>query len=498
MMISKKFILSNKAILLFSVLLIVFRLSLITTGHRFEGDEGRYQNAIDFWGKFFEGHFGQAISHLYNAQARPGFILLSLIPAGLQRIVAHLNILDPSNIHFFDIPSFFNALVTLIKDIFFYRILSLLVSKRSIAIVGTIVYSLLINTNVYIRHLSPYDYSLLIFLIVLFLILREQIIGPLSSRSAALCGALSAFGSLVYPGYYVFTIIMAIFIMASAGFSFRPLAIHTVCFLGVILFCEFISQMVGRSYLLDCLILSSTVTHGSFEEGFLFIFRYLKEVEGIIGLVLLFLFLLYGIFLWPKDLKPSKYLLVAAVFMFSIHAILGIVFFKIVFYGRALHMYFPFLVMGAARTLDLIPQRSWRKIFMIFFIVCSIFSFVPSAYRYSRVSYPREVYLQYLSDIPKSRILWILPDEKVDPSIYTDYLALAVNFLPYFGIPKEPCNPIPPTHMVLVVSRPHPLNFVAYTFEHYKPEERKLVKERKYKMQIYMDPALKNDKSSRD
>jgi len=74
-------------VILFFVLLAFFRLSLITKGHRFDLDEDRYLNALYVWIELSRGHFSQAIAYFFNALARPGFVFVSLIPAGCQLLL---------------------------------------------------------------------------------------------------------------------------------------------------------------------------------------------------------------------------------------------------------------------------------------------------------------------------------------------------------------------------------------------------------------------------
>jgi len=484
----KLFFRKNWAVVLFFIFLAIFRLSLTTQGHRFDLDERRYFWAIFFWNDILHGRFFDAVSCFFSVSARPGFILFSLIPSGLQILLVHLNLISTADMRFFDIPSIFNVFITLINSFLFYRILILVVSNRGLAFVGVVIYSLLVNTNVYIRHLFPYDCSLLLFFIAIYLILKHQSRGLLDNRFAVMAGLLCALGSLTYPGYYALALVVAIFLASSFRSNPKVLLVYAINFLSTILFFEILARLVGKSYLLDCSILSSTVNHGSFTEGFLFITRYLKDVEGLIGVVLLTLFMIYSICFLPKDHSSAKWLVLAAILMYSLHAILGLVFFKMVFYGRTLHLYFPFMIFALVRVLTFIPLQRWRSWAAGVLLACSIISFIPFAYTYGQLSYPHDIFFKYLSRIPEDKILWIESDKKVDPAIYKNYAAVAVNLKAYFGVKETYVSTVRPSNMVLVVDKPHPLNFPSYTFENYTPEERKLLKERKYRMMIFVNP----------
>jgi hypothetical protein len=339
----------------------------------------------------------------------------------------------------------------------------------------------------------PYDYSLLLFFIVLLLILRDCRSRQASSRTAIICGTLSALGSLIYPGYYADAFIMTIFFVVSMRSNFMTMIsnvlLYFLCFLGVVIGFEMISQMAGLSYLKQLCVLSSTVNHGSFSEGFLFIVRYIREVEGGIGMILFLSFFFYCFYFIFKDPTAFKWLLAAAILTFSLNAVLGIVFHKMVFYGRTLHMYFPFLVLATARAISLIPQKTWRKFLISVLILLSFLSFIRFAFTYTRLAYPRDVYLKYLSFMPSNKVFWIPSCGKGVTNIDKNYSAILLNFDSYPKICEGFIMPSLSPHMVLAVAQPHPLNFPAYTFENYSSHERKLIKKRRYQMCLYLDSS---------
>ncbi len=471
------FVRKNWAVIVFFVFLAIFRFSLIGKGHCFDADERRYFYALWFWNDIFHGKFFNGFSCIFEVQARPGFVLISLFPALFQIILLHLHFITTANLHFFDIPCVFNVLVSLANSAAVYCILRFIVTDGYLVLAGTMVYSLLVNSNVYLRHLFPYDYSLLFFLIAILLILKQRSADNPSSGFALGAGILCAMGSLVYPGYYSLALIVVLFLAMATRWNLRILAWYVGGFLALILCFEFFSELLRKSYLMECAVLSDTVKHGSFAEGFLFIFRYLKEVEGLIGMVLFALLVLYVIGFLVKDRRPCQWLLIGALLMYSIHAVLGFVFFKMVFYGRSLHMYFPFVAIAAIRLLSLMPRPNYRKGMAVILVVISLISFIPWARAYKELSYPYDLYFKYLSDVPQNKE------------------AVTVNLKSYLNV-KEGNDPQAPAHLILVADRPHPLNFASYTFENYGPQERKIIRERKYHMKIYLDPQAQNLRES--
>lgn len=477
---------------LFFIALAVFRLSLISKGHLFYSDEFRYFQAFSAWHHFLHGKIIDGIGCFFKVYARPGFVLVSLVPAGLQLFLAHwVKIPNSAVLSFFDLPSFFNVLITLTSSVVFYRIASLLTVRRGVAAAGTVVYSMLVNSNLYIRHMSPYDYSLLCFLIAIYVMLSRQHSGSCDWRSAAFCGFLCGLGFLIYPGYYALVAIVALCLAALARFDLKVLAAYIVSLMGPILGMQALSLMVGASYFSDCRYVSSMINHGSFEEGFLFIVRYMHDVEGAAGAALLALALVYFCFIWARDGQASRWLLASAALMFGFHAVEGVVFHRMVFYGRLLHMYFPFVVLAAVRALDVIDQETWRKAAVCLWLAVSVVSFVPFAMAYSRLVYPGDLYFKYLAGFPVKRVLFTVSGEGIDPAQYKRYSVVAENLLSYFDVqPGWAPTPVP-EHMELLAVAPNPLEFPSYTFEEYTPAERRLLRQRKYPMMIFVDPQAR-------
>lgn len=474
----------------FIVLLVIFRFSLITKGHFFDGDEGRYLHAFRFIKHALDGNPRRALFFIFRAQARPGFVLISLIPAALQIIASKIGIVSIGNPHYFNIPSALNVLVSITSAIIFYHILLLCLKEQKQALLGTIVYSLLCNTNLYIRHLLPHDYSLLFFLIAILLILRARVLSEITIRVAIIGGIISAFGFLIYPAYYLFFIIVSAFIFFSAKDRGRILVWYSLSAAVLIVAFELLSNIAGTSYFYNCGLINVTVTHGSFQEGFIFIFRYLRDVEGLIGLFLLFMFFIYIFIILPRDSSnPIKPLFWAVILSYWFHAILGVVFLRMVFYGRMMHMYIPFVVIGAMFAINSLSKRNLRLTIMVLMFALSITSFFSFALEYVPLEYPRDLYLEYLADIPSQEILRVTEDNKLVRPDYDEYGAVVVNFEPYPDIKDEFYVLPDPGGMILVKTVAHTLKFSAYTFEHYPPYERKVLKDRNYQMRIYIKPS---------
>lgn len=256
----------------------LFRLTLITKGHRFDLDEDRYLAALYFWTALVNGDVSFAFELLFCVQGRPGFVVLSIIPAGIQQLLLKANIINTQSLHFYDIVSLFNVAVLTINGVLFYRIVRLLSNSKSAALTGSIIYGVLVNTNLYIRHLFPYDHALLFYFIAIWLIVRDWKSGRLQPLTPIYCGLLCALSILTYPGYILLSIVIAVSLI---GLGRGTILRFIIPFIAVIMAMEVFSNGLKRSYLTQLAYLSTTVNHGSYAEGFSFMPTYLMEVEGL-------------------------------------------------------------------------------------------------------------------------------------------------------------------------------------------------------------------------
>ena len=474
----------HRWLILFIILLGIFRLWLITSGHRFWPDERRYMNALRSIKYIADGDFPTALSCLFRAHGRPVYILISMIPAGFQTMLSNAGILTANNPHFFDVPGMLNVLVSLSLSVLFYHILLILSKNDLQALSGTIIYSLLCNTNLYVRHLLPYDYSLLLFMVALYLILKTKTPSGLNNKMAINCGLLSSLAFLTYPGYYSFGIILAALIYVSAKNKIKTVFLYLSSAAAVVILFQTISCFADKTFFANLHKLSSTINQGSFEEGYVFIFRYMSTVEGLIGYALMALFSFYVIFLLLRDSNKLKILFLAVVLAYLCHGTLTVVFHKMVFYGRLIHMYVPFVVLGAMLALSHINNQRVRRAAILFMIVLSLISFVNFVTEYAWLSYPEDFAHRFIPYTPKKDICAVDELKKVKESDIEGYPFVTVNLKILYPIRKFFPLKTPPG-MVLVKSVPHPLNFSAYAFESYSIIERERLRDRKYQMRIY-------------
>jgi hypothetical protein len=509
--------------------LLVVRFQFIGKGGFAFGDEARHGIICKAAGHLRHGElrdFCAAISSR-GLNGRPGLAVIDLPVIFAQSLLDNTSFLNPRSI---SIVQAWNILVVSLTAILFFRLcMKLMASDRIHSLLATAFYSLLVNTNVYLRHLLPYDIALLFFFAAMDIQLgRWRDHSPFIR--ALLIGLLAGIGFSIYPGYYAFIGVLLLTEIASGPRTLQAVLATILGMLaggGSVAIClEGVARVGGSSYLRDCLFLSETITGGTFSESLTYAFKYLIEVEKITGgLMILLAVLCLGRQLWgftvrlrsnSLSLSRNQVFIGAAFCGFLYHAISGVVFHKMVFYGRVLHMYVPFLVWAIFLFLRRLP-RPVRWATLLLLVASVVTTFLGFCREYRLLAYPRDVLyrerIDILTRIPRENILdcgaerlilktacrqvawevepaWVPnsppPSRQSRETYYTNRQDLIlVNFVTMISTPEKHVPYVPPDGYHLLFCAPHYLTFPAYYFEGYGVEDRERLKARKYQVRIY-------------
>ena len=232
----------------------------------------------------------------------------------------------------------------------------LLLNDSFLSLISVLIFCTVTNSYLYLRHALPYDMSLLIFYLVIYKIVIYTNENSLSFKKSLITGICSFMGYLVYPGYFsLFMVSLFIFLFNNISKKdiIKRLYYSGYYVLGSILclfICEKIARRVGTSYILDAIGLSKTITQGSYEESFAYILKYFIEAEKLTGIILLIsLFIFYLMTFYQiknkpvKEYSPIMLLGIAIIGNYLAYASVGYFLHKVVFYGRLLHQYVPFI-----------------------------------------------------------------------------------------------------------------------------------------------------------
>lgn len=344
------------------------------------------------------------------------------------------------------------------------------------------------------------------------------------NRRWIIAGLLAGFGLALYPAYYALPGALLVIIVLGKteppyyGFSLARLragALYGWAVLCVVFFYEVVARVGGESYLGCAYRLSKTITQGSFEEAYVFLPRFFVEVEQAIGVLLLLLALAYFVtLLWRLGkrlpLSPSQAALalccVVMAGVYLVYATQSVFLQKMVFTGRYIHFYIPFVVWAAVAALRQIPVLAWRRMAYAVTVVVSVYSFIGFVREYRELAYPINVLydhgIRWEDVVDENKIdevqmhpgwAFTLPARGLcgEASYVThanDRRFILVNFgyfSPFFSR-VTPYHPPPTAHVVY--RKPHYLSFRSSRFEAYTVGQRHHLKTGNFQVAIYRLP----------
>lgn len=482
------------------VFLTVTKLSLIGNGFLTFPDEFRYLASGKALQNFFELEIKEGFNNLFSTKGRPGDAILKMIPVAIQYLTANifeLNCFESNNSH----PLFlFNFFIHFFILLVLFKFSKFILKDYLWALICVLLFSSLTNSYIYLRHALPYDASLLIFLLTLYKIALNAKNHNLNYRKSFLFGIFSFLGFLVYPGYislYAINLFMIlIFNINKTNFSnniFQTSFFIIGSIFSLFLF-EIMSRLGGRSYILDSIRLSGTITQGSFEESFTFIIKYLIEVEYCAGVIILIslIFFYHTIFyhIINKTFKQHSFVIllgIALLVMFLTYASAGYFLHKVVFYGRLLHQYFPLICILSVFSLSQILKNTKSKDLVLTALsIIYIINYGVTLFNYHTIYYPRDIGwvlsktyqfedIKEINEYPPYQSL--MPSKKKFVNKNKEHRTkniIALNMSVFWPINDlSNFHPFyPDENYTLINSIPYFLNYKAYQYEGYNIDER--------------------------
>lgn len=405
----EKFINGNTVLLFLIVLVSVLKFGLIGKGFLTFPDEMRYLQSGLVLENIADGNFDEALRNVFATQGRPGDAIVKIIPTGFQYITASLfgyQLYESDNAF----PLFlFNYLIYILLLLVHFKVSYHFLKDRFLSLFSVLIFATLVASYISLRHADPYDGSLLILYYVLYLILKNSEQNRLTNRKLFGYGFLAFFGYLCYPGYILLfaALPMLLFFENFSRENFVP-NFKKVFFFGLGSFVcltlfEITSWTVGTSFIKASAALSTSITQGSFEECFSFLFKYLYEAEGISGVFLILGWLLFVGILVYENFNKKEILLSRPTLLFLIllslfvaYAAFGYYFHKVVFYARLIKQFIPFVILfsvfaiqQANHYLNLNLRNFYVTILSISILLCVNFYF--NLREYQSIYYPKDV-----------------------------------------------------------------------------------------------------------
>lgn len=500
--------------LLAGLVVTIVRISLVGKGALAFVDEHRYVTAMLGLRALGEGHGLAFLQAINSMGARPGDGFWRAIPGLGQAALLVLCGLNPNSPPSLQVQQVFNVLVMGLNGLLLYRIYRQFFGV-SFALLGVALYSSLVNTNYYLRHLLPYDHSLFFFLMALWLLLTAPTHG--AGRRAWAVGVLSGFSYAVYPGYFMGPAVL----LAMAGLlgfgrgragwrAFVPLIGQLAGLAALLGLLEVLAYVSDTSYFASSRYLATTVTQGSFDEGFSFIGSYFQQVEGGFGLGLLALaavglilsFAQFRAALAQRGSAPVAPTLWVTLVVAGFSAWLGYAMAVqfghwLVFYGRILHFFVPLLVLSALGALQYLarPVRYGSHGVLLIGGALAVGHFGSFVAAYRLVAYPADVAYDYgirdarqIAGISTTGCDLNLvyyrpfgPRLRNQPTAAKPRYTL-VNFA--YLYPLSCYRTTPATGRKVVVSVPYFMKYAPYQFEGHSAPQRALLQSYAYNFQI--------------
>lgn len=340
-----------------------------------------------------------------------------------------------------------------------------------------------------------------------------------SYRRALRTGLMSGLALAFYPAYYSFVPALGMLIVLG-GRADRLFAVSAATLRNGVVFAsgasivvfafEVLSRLGEVSYLGGARLLASTITQGAFDEGFVFLAKWLWALDASAALWLLPAGLLGVILLFGE--RWSNGLAGGATVLARLSAILGtfyliygfqsVVLHRMVFTGRYARIYLPVLIWLAAYALSRIPHSGLRHSAFVLGGVMSAVGFGQFALSYHEVGYPadalRALRIGY-EDVARENVrheFAIIPNYNLPVKLMTEaapYVTvpgdpryILVNFaLPALEEPALEEGPKMPGREALIYDSLHFCSFPSTAWEGYPEAKRTELTTRRFRLRVY-------------
>lgn len=444
---------------------------ILRGGQYYIADETRYEVSRDAARLLAQGQVGGALKQFAISPEHLGFKVVGIVPAVIEQI-AGPSLAGPA-MYF----SLFSALT-----LYLIFILSQRTSLSSTEPVFALILAACSNSLLfYSRHLFPYDLSMSFGLLALY----AAITGKNFIKSSLICGGLSFLCFATYNGYWALS---AFVLLANILFNCETIAkllqkaVYTA--IGFIIpLSLLIVAMLGAGTNMISLyrLFATSITQGSFQEGWSLPFEYFWHAEYMFILILVILSVI-ALIRPTKEQRPIVTLWASGVmFIYLCLFVPSVILHEFVVYGRLARQMIPFLILLAANGLTHMEQVKVTRyrlsgIVLTLAVVQAVWNFGLSY----QLSYPRQVTEDLQAQFPRfefstKRLAYGAPT-------VCQSGGYAIENAKYFLDAPDTTQPIAGD---ILWEAPHPLNFLPYQYEGYTPEQRRAFREKELQMRFY-------------
>ena len=455
---------SAPVILLISI---VARWVLVLRGGQYYfSDEGRYETSRAFVDLLLAGDSSSAFAQLFTAPEHLGFKLIGIIPALLERLTFESLVL----------PALFFSLFSVLNLFLIYKISQQAGATQQESLFALFFAASSMSLLYFSRHLLPYDSAMTFGLLAMFIALTEK---P-SRKASLLCGALAFLCFITYNGYWALTGVgMFIHVFRSnrkPSNLIRKASLTAVGFALPAILLFLLASLAETNLLAEYRVFSTTVSQGSFEEGWSLPFEYFWYAEHWLFILL---FLLSGFAIYSS--RQMGLWVVAIIFMYLCLLIPSVFLHSFVVYGRLARQMMPFLILLAAGGLVQLKKGFSFGDKLVKGILVALV--IQAAWNYQKpfsLTYPRDFAETAQAMYPdfqfsEKRLIFGAPTLCQNNGYIAEYIKR-------FEVPPKP-DPAIEGEMLLTAK--HPDNFLPYQYEGYTPQERATLRDMQIEMRLY-------------
>lgn len=440
-------------------------------GQYYISDETRYEVSRNAARYLLQGSWEEALRQFTFSPEHLGFKVIGVIPALFEHLLGTSLVL----------PAMFFSLFSILN-----LYLIFLLARRFAGSSNEPLYAIGIGASClsllyYSRHLFPYDMAMSFGLLALYLALAHL---P-TAQTSLICGALCFLCFITYNGYWSLAgfVMVANILMNGRSLStvLRKFLFTAIGFLAPLTALIVFMEHFGTNMISAYRLFATSITQGSFEEGWSLPFAYFWHTEHLTLLILVALATI-ALLMEFRGARPDTKLWAGGILFLYLCLFIPSVLLKyFVVYGRLARQMIPFLVLLSAQGLSLMQTRasSGRRLTVIILallIVQAGWNFMSSY----RLSYPRQFVAEAKAKFPafefsSKRLAFGAP-------VLCQNNGYVMESAKYYVTSPQTIPRIPGT---LLLSASHPSNFLPYQYDGDSPATRQTFRSQKLQMNFY-------------
>jgi hypothetical protein len=454
------------------VISLILRWILIFRGGQYYiSDEMRYEVSRDAVRFLLEGKFGEALEQITLSPEHLGFKVAGIIPALIERMVGTSLVL----------PAIFFSLLSVLNLYLIFLLSHHLDTSSNEALYAIFVASSCLSLLYYSRHLFPYDMAMSFGLLALYVAsARNQTV-----KTSLACGTLSFLCFITYNGYWPLAglAMLVNILMNSENISriLQKTIFTAIGFMTMLSLLVMAMLRAGTNMISAYQLYATSITQGSFEEGWSLPLEYFWHTEHTVILIVGILSIIAILSQLSYPRQNTKLWLGGILFIYLCLFIPSVILHTFVVYGRLARQMIPFLSLLSAQGLVQIENRaSYGRSVAISILVIT---YLQAAWNFTfsyNLNYPREFVAEAQAMFPKfefssKRLAFGAP-------VICQNNGYIIENAKYYVIPPEI---IPNVEGQLLLSALHPENFLPYQYDGDPPAIRQIFRIEKLRMNFY-------------